>query len=72
MRFIALLSALCRTYHWPPDFWRKMGRNEFFAWVDQVNREQDAKAEQADSWEGSKQDDGWQKMREKRDRLRGR
>jgi hypothetical protein len=72
-RFISLLSSLCRHYSgWSHDFWRRMGRNEFYAWVDQVYREQQAEAEANDSWAARDQDPWWQQAREKRRRLQGR
>lgn len=50
-----------------------MGRHEFYAWVDQANREQNAGvADDPNSWKGTDEDEWWQKAREKRDKAMGR
>lgn len=49
-----------------------MGRREFYAWVEQLQAEMERRSTQEDSWEAAEQDPGWQKMREKRERARGR
>lgn len=72
VKFIALLSILAGHYHWPHDFWRRMGRREFYAWVDQLGEEEKQRAAGGDSWEAAESDPGWQKMRDKRERARGR
>lgn len=48
-----------------------MGRNEFFAWIEQLNSESE-RADTTDRWDAAEQDDGWQKMRDKRKKWRGR
>lgn len=49
-----------------------MGKNEFYAWVNQAWR--DAKEEQrpAESWSATRNDPAWQAMRQRRDREMGR
>lgn len=47
-----------------------MGRNEFYAWLDQAMRERDGeKADNPDRWDGVDQDPWWQAAREKRQRI---
>ncbi len=59
-----------RHYKWPHDFWRRMGRNEFYAWLAQASREtQGEKADDPNSWRGVDQDKWWQDAREKRQRI---
>jgi hypothetical protein len=78
VRFVALLSILCRRYKWRHDFYKRtrsgdgMGLREFRTWCEQVVFENEQERQQSDSWEGSKNDPGWQAMRAKRDRARGR
>ncbi len=78
IKFIELLSILCRRYHWRHDFWKRtrngdgIGLREFRAWCDQVSEENEKERQRSDSWEGSKNDPGWQAMRAKRDKARGR
>jgi hypothetical protein len=62
---------MCAHYGWAPDFWRPMLRCEFYAWVDQMAREQ-LQQTSPDSWEGTQQDPWWQAVREKRRREFGR
>lgn len=67
---------LCRTYGWPPDFWRRMGWREFWAWVRECRRirEAEARAHTADpnTWKGAQNDPWWAEMRKKRAQMRGR
>lgn len=68
------MAALCRHYRWPHDFWRRMGRREFFAWVEQLQFEvaQESGEMTPDSWRNVEQNDWWQKAKEKRNKLQGR
>lgn len=48
-----------------------MGRNEFYAWVDQAHRESEGqKADDPHSWRGVDADEWWQAARERRERQR--
>lgn len=50
-----------------------MGRREFYAWVDQVAREQSkVQASDPHSWEGAESDEWWQEARRRRDEAMGR
>lgn len=43
-----------------------MGRNEFYAWVDQASRElSEKRADDPGSWKGTEEDDWWIRAREK-------
>lgn len=48
-----------------------MGRNEFYAWIDQLEQESRAK-ESTFSWDNADRDPGWQEMRDKRRKYQGR
>lgn len=62
---------MCRYYKWPHDFWRRMGRKEFYAWLTQMDREQREEYEQTpDSWKNTEQDSWWQQARERRKKMR--
>lgn len=63
---------LAGHYHWPHDFWRRMGRNEFYAWVEQLHDETEKRQQSEESWEASEHDPGWQKLRDDREKARGR
>lgn len=49
-----------------------MGLREFWAWVEQLHHEKEEQSTSADSWQNAENDPGWQAMRAKRDKLRGR
>lgn len=49
-----------------------MGRNEFYAWVNQLYAERLEENKQGESWEASENDPAWQAMRDKRKRRQGR
>lgn len=62
-----------RHYRWTHDFWHRMGRREFNAWVDQCARDTGQhKAEDPHSWEGTEDDTWWQEARARRERERAR
>ena len=50
-----------------------MGKREFYAWVDQAAREIGKKtANDPHSWEGTDEDEWWQRARRERDEALGR
>lgn len=49
-----------------------MGLREFWAWVDQLHDETEKQQAAEEGWHGAENDAGWQAMRGKRERLRGR
>jgi hypothetical protein len=63
---------MCKHYQWPHDFWRKMGRRQFYAWVEQIGRETGNHKAGVDRWEDTDADDWWEKARRKRDEALGR
>lgn len=70
---MSLISALCRHYQGTtPDYWLKVGRRRFNAFVKQANRELEGTQASPHSWRGTDEDPGWQAMREKRERYYGR
>lgn len=65
------MSALCRHYHWDHDFWRRMGRRQFYLWVEQASIEAGRAQEDPDSWKNTENNRWWQAARERRRRLQG-
>lgn len=43
-----------------------MGRRQFYAWVDQADRETSGVAANPDSWEAAEHDEWWANARQKR------
>lgn len=64
---------MAKHYCWPPDFWRKMGKREFYAWVDEVHRDTFGPAPSPHRWvQNSEEDDWFERARERRDKQMGR
>ena len=49
-----------------------MGKREFYAWVEQLHDEHVKRQQGEDTWDASENDPAWQKMRDKREKARGR
>lgn len=66
---------LCEHYHWPPDFWRRMGWREFRAWISERARSVRAQTEgqttSPDSWANRERDPWWAEQHEKHRKMRG-
>lgn len=71
-----MIAQLAEHFHWPHDYWRRMGWREFRAWLRERNRSVERRAEgqmaSADSWAGRENDPWWAEQDRKRDELRGR
>lgn len=67
---------LCEFYHWPPDFWRRMGWREFQSWLRERARSIRAQTTggptDPGSWAGRDRDPWWAEQDEKRRKLMGR
>ena len=66
------MSVLCLTYHWPPDFYRRMGWRLFWAWVRECRQVREGVRADTDRWQGAEQDPWWAEQRAKREKMRGR
>lgn len=44
-----------------------MGRREFYAWVEQANREQGGQSDDVETWEAADNDEWWVQARRRRD-----
>lgn len=62
-----MLDALCSHYHWPHDFWRRMGWRELRSWLGAMRRAREAQASAVvtapGSWSGAEGDPFWQQAR---------
>lgn len=62
-----LLAGLAEHYHWPHDFWRRMGWREMRAWLAamrrSIDRQQHGTTTGPHSWAGSEHDPFWQQVR---------
>jgi hypothetical protein len=65
---------MCDTFHWPPDFWRRMGWREFKGWLRAraalIDRQNQATVGDPNTWAGAEQDGWWAEQRARRDQMR--
>jgi hypothetical protein len=70
-----LYGALCETYGWAHDAWRRMSWAELWAWLRARDRMLGARAraQQAspDSWAGRDRDGWWAQQDQRRRQMRG-
>lgn len=64
------MLTLCKYYHWPPDFWRRLGRREFYHIVDETYQQTERQSSQrVGSWKGYDQDPWYQDAKRKTGRV---
>lgn len=64
---MSLLAALAEHYHWPHDFWRRMGWRELRLWLGELRATRERQISGArtapGSWAGAHADPFWQQAR---------
>lgn len=71
-----MIAALAEHYHWPHDYWRRMGWREFRAWLRERNRSIKRQTQRnksaPESWANRDSDGWWAEQDRLREQMRGR
>jgi hypothetical protein len=71
-----VIAALAEHYHWPHDYWRRMGWREFRSWLRarnrSVKRQREGTRTSPDSWRGRENDPVWQQHEAAKRQFQGR